>query len=158
MEVMDEVIVTRESPPFGGPASAVAAGLTALRRACADPASCTLVLACDMPKVSGAVTVLLNALHTLSGDPCVDGVIAVDASGRRQPLAAVYRSAALAERVAHFAAQNALTGLSMRALISDLTLTEVRIPAGSTDDIDLWSDAAAHNIPHPARQLNQEQE
>lgn len=51
------VRVTREDPPGGGPVAGLAAGLAALP----DGAAWVLVLACDLPRVAGAVGDLLTA-------------------------------------------------------------------------------------------------
>ena len=127
-------VVTRETPAFGGPAAAIAAGLEA---ATGRPAEWIVVLACDMPFAARAVPVLL-------ANAAGDGVLAVDDAGRRQYLLACYRRAALRE-----AGSGAVGGMSVRTLISGLSTTVVPIPAGSSIDIDTWADAALLDIPFP---------
>jgi len=135
------VLVTRESPAFGGPAAAIAAGLEALS---ANPsADFVLVLACDVPNSAAAVRTLLARL-----DDGAHGVIAVDSEGRRQPLLGVYCAEALASAVRERGSD--IQNLSMRALISRLDLTDVPVPPGSTDDIDTWTDAAGFGISAPS--------
>jgi molybdopterin-guanine dinucleotide biosynthesis protein A len=136
------VLNCREDPPFGGPAAAVAAGLAVLARArAARPL--TLILACDMPNVATAVRAL-NEARQLSTGP--DGVMAVSADGRRQPLVGFYSTAALQRSVQDLASRGALVNGSVTALLASLDLQLVTVPAGSTDDVDTWDDAAALGV------------
>ena len=116
-----EVIVTREQPAYSGPAAAIAAGLTALVAAEPTGGDYTLVLACDMPDVAAAVAALLVALAAQPGD----GVIAVDARHRAQPLAAVYRTARLTAAAEAKRAAGILGGLSTFQLIAGLALRTI---------------------------------
>ena len=153
-EAPDNVPRVREEPPFGGPAAAVAAGLEALP-AHGATSDHVLVLACDMPDAAVAVATLLDVLRA-TGE--ADGVVAVDAAGRLQPLAAVYRVAALREAVARLArvhppvgtvtdhGPRTLDGVSMMRLLDGLRLTRVGVPEGSTDDVDTWRDARRFGI------------
>lgn len=117
-----------EQPPGGGPAAAIGAGVAALAD---DPeaADVVVVLACDMPGVAAAVPVLLSA---------GPGSLARDGE-RVQYLAGVHDVVALRGAVAEHA--HRLHGLSVRALFDGLDLRVVDVPAGSTSDIDTWSDA-----------------
>lgn len=137
------VLRAREDPPFGGPAAAIAAGVSTL--ATADPVAgdVTIVLACDMPHVATAVTALRAALPVAGA---VDGVIAVDAGGRRQPLAAIYTTSSLTEAIESERNVGSLDGLSAFRLIAGLDLTEVPVPRGATDDIDTWADAERFGV------------
>ena len=135
------VLVTRESPAFGGPAAAIAAGLEALSMD--PPADFVLVLACDVPHSATAVSTLLARLTDGT-----HGVIAVDSEGRRQPLLGVYRAEALASAVRERGSD--IQNLSVRALLSALDLADVPVPPGSTDDIDTWTDAAGFGISPPS--------
>ncbi|MCW2830921.1 MAG: molybdopterin-guanine dinucleotide biosynthesis protein MobA, partial [Aeromicrobium sp.] len=66
-----------------------------------------------------------------------DGVIAVDADGRRQQLLSVLQSTRLrlaAERL------GPLTGRSVRDLIAPLDLREIVVPVRATMDVDTWDD------------------
>lgn len=126
------VLRTREEPPGGGPVAALAAGLALI-----DPATPVVaVLAADLP--------LLTAQHidelrqrlaattamTEEGDECVraDGACYVEDDGRRQWLCGVWRHAALRAAVRRTADARGgdLAGVSMRALLADLTVVEVR--------------------------------
>ena len=134
-EVSSTTIVTREDPPFGGPAAAIAAGLGATTGVAAD---WVLVLACDMPGVASAVPVLLSGL-------AADGAVAVDDVGREQYLLALYRRAALEKELG--ALEVPVSGMSVRALIKELDVTAVNVPFGSSADVDTWDDAARLGIP-----------
>jgi molybdopterin-guanine dinucleotide biosynthesis protein A len=156
------VINCREEPPFAGPAAAVAAGLAALARSGAVR-PLTLVLACDMPNVGMAVRALREALQ-LHGLPPArnapqppgssrsrqapgpDGVMAVSADGRRQPLVGFYSTPALQRSMQDLESRDALTNGSMTALLASLDVQLVTVPAGSTDDVDTWDDAAALGV------------
>lgn len=153
------VLRTVEQPRWGGPAAAIVAGLAAL-----DPAARAVddadgdgdtewivVLAADLVNADGAVAVLLAETERLTGArgpgaPHADGVIAVDASGRRQPLLAVYRRAALrSAAIAHGPAEN----LSVMSLIGALTLVELRLADALSQDVDTPADAAGLGIEVP---------
>ena len=122
-----------EEPRFAGPAAALAAGLTKLD----EPAEWIVALACDLPFASRAVESLLAAMPVAS-----DGVVAVDETGRRQPLLAIYRSSALSAVIA----DSEVDGLALHSLISRLDLTELPLDDHLTTDIDSRADAAALGI------------
>ncbi|WP_457965780.1 NTP transferase domain-containing protein [Arthrobacter sp. D1-29] len=134
------VLACREDPPFAGPAAAVAAGLAALADV-RPPKPFTLVLACDMPKAGTAVQALRGAVHGGS-----EGVMAVDQDGRRQPLVGFYSTAALQRSVQDLTSRGALINASVGALLASLDVQLVTVPAGSTDDVDTWDDAAALGV------------
>ena len=148
------VLTCREEPPFAGPAAAIAAGLAALaadhasRHAAAAPY--TLVLACDMPRSEGAVRALAEALAaSAAGTPergGADGVMAVSADSRKQPLVGFYGTAVLQRSVADAASRDRLENASVFALLASLDVREVRVPPGSTDDVDTWDDASALGV------------
>jgi molybdopterin-guanine dinucleotide biosynthesis protein A len=122
----------REAPAGGGPAAGVLAGLDALRVA----AGLLVVLACDMPRVTVAT------LHRLTGalgtDGEAEGAVLLDVAGRRQPLAAAYRPAALHR--ARPASREQEHGLSMRALVGSLRILEVPAIGDEASDVDTWAD------------------
>lgn len=124
------ILVTREFPAFGGPAAAIAAGLAVLD----SDADHTLVLACDMPRVSEVVAALLAA----------GGGLAVD-EGREQYLAGLYPSVALRRSVSPGSGTGPVDGRSVRSLLAAIEaavpLARIAVPAGSTHDIDTWTDA-----------------
>ncbi len=167
------VLSCREEPPFAGPAAAIAAGLAALDRGLgAERAELTLILACDMPRAECAVRALRSALLAAASDvraPAIsadgpaggdvhpetaapglptgsDGVIAVSADGRKQPLAGFYSTRVLRESAGKLEQRGALIGGSVFALLARLDLRAVTVPAGSTDDVDTWDDAAALGV------------
>lgn len=159
-DLPEGVLTCREDPPFAGPAAAIAAGLAALaadqagRYEAAAPAPFTLVLACDMPRSAEAVRALAAALAASVAIAPEwaperdggDGVMAVSADGRKQPLAGFYGTAALQRCVADAAGRGGLENASVFALLARLDVREVRVPPGSTDDVDTWDDASALGV------------
>ncbi|MFC7402583.1 NTP transferase domain-containing protein [Citricoccus sp. GCM10030269] len=138
-----EVLFVREDPPGSGP---VAALDTALAHVEAD---WLLVLPCDLARPGEACRELLRAAD-IAGcedsrsedgareddrDP-LDGVVAVDAAGRRQHLTAVFRTAPLRRA--------ATAGVTrVRERVAGLNLREVSEPAdrpGLWDDMDTPED------------------
>ena len=147
----DGVLTCREEPPYAGPAAAIAAGISALARSRLSPnlpagPPYTLVLACDMPRAGAAVRSLLDAAVEAPG---AGGFIAVSPDGRRQPLAGLYGTAGLQRCVADAAGRGALANASVFALLASLEVREVRVPGGSTDDVDTWDDASALGVTRP---------
>lgn len=161
------VLTCREDPPFAGPAAAIAAGLSALAAQAAGyqaaaTAPFTLVLACDMPRSAEAVRALAAALAESPAAPAAvapepgpgpaperkggDGVMAVSADGRKQPLAGFYGTAVLRRCVADAASRGGLENASVFALLARLDVREVSVPPGSTDDVDTWDDASALGV------------
>ena len=169
------VLRTVERPRWGGPAAAIVTGLDALagspgagshasaRQATPrddgtdTAADWVVVLAGDLVRADDAVAELLAELgRSLSEpragaepDPVVDGLISVDAGGRRQPLLAVYRRAALASSARLLGpAEN----LSVTSLIGGLNLVELHLGDALSDDVDTPADAARLGIvlPPPA--------
>lgn len=114
------VLWTREDPPFGGPAAALAAGVLP------ETAPLLAVLAVDMPFAVTAIPRLLSAVRT-------DGAILVDDAGRRQPLLAVYRTESVRRAVG---AHPSMDGLSMRRLLAGLDLIAVEARGAEALDCD----------------------
>ncbi|MFI5928718.1 molybdenum cofactor guanylyltransferase [Micromonospora sp. NPDC051543] len=119
--VPDDVRVTREDPPGGGPVAATAAGLALL-----DPDT-TLValLAADLPLLTPAA--IGDLLAHLARERPVDGVCFVDADARRQSLCGVWRVDALRAGLLRLAAERggSLAGASMRAVLAGLAIHDV---------------------------------
>jgi molybdopterin molybdotransferase len=90
-DVPTGVTVVRENPPGAGPVAAVAAGLAALPGDRAD----IVVLPADLPDITASTVAALAKAR--GGAPVA---LAVDDSGRRQYLTAVWDSAALAAALA----------------------------------------------------------
>lgn len=120
-----DVVLVREDPPFGGPASAIAAALAAID----EPD--VLVLAADIAHPERAVAAVLGA------DRGPDGAMLADAEGREQWLAAVYRTDALRGRAAELGDP---TGVSMRAFAGPLVVALVPAEDAAVADIDTWED------------------
>lgn len=131
-----DVVLVREDPPFGGPVSGLAAALDALPAG----APTTLVLACDLVRPAEAVAALRagSAQVGSSSSAAADGWVAVDDDGRRQPLLALYRSAALRRAVASL---GEVDGASLRRLIAPLDIVEVPVPSALCADVDTPDDA-----------------
>lgn len=125
------VLLVTESPRFGGPVAAVAAGLARLGP---DAAPRVALLAADLLMPAEAVAELL-AVGSLASR--ADAVVAADSSGRMQPLLAIYRAAALRRAVA---ATAPLAGASMRTLTSGMLVCQVRLPDRLCADIDTTHD------------------
>lgn len=154
-----EVVWGRESPPFGGPVAALAAGLQAVADDDADADADVYVLSADLPRAGEAVS-LLRRHPPLSSDAPpeadaaadADGVCLTDAEGRMQWLLGRYRIAPLRASVA--ALPDGGRDASIRTLVA--TLTVLTIPGGDlADDVDTWDDlerarAAFHPVARPA--------
>ncbi|GAA3341268.1 hypothetical protein GCM10017714_24570 [Curtobacterium pusillum] len=132
----------REHPPFGGPVTALAAGLEALRTS-GGTAPLVVVLATDLPAAGAAVDALRESMDAAvhRGGPhdtaSADGWVAVDPDGQRQPLLAVYGATALTAAIARLrGSRRGLDGASMRDLLAGLRLLAVPLPGALTADID----------------------
>ncbi|POH64213.1 hypothetical protein C3B59_10250 [Cryobacterium zongtaii] len=117
-----------------------------------------VVLAGDLVHADDAVPYLLAELDRLLTAPqtdaaqtdavahrAIDGLISVDTGGRRQPLLAVYRRAALTSSALQRRADN----LSVMGLIDPLDLVELGLPDALADDVDTPADAARLGIVLP---------
>jgi len=140
------LVLTREDPPFAGPAAGIAAGVAALAGN-SGPAPLTLLLACDMPRLAGLPQHLLAAVRS---HPEASLWLPVDAAGQEQPLASCARSSALADAVAAAGGAAGTGGLSMRKLLAPLAAVRVQLPVSATEDVDTWADAARFGIARPA--------
>ena len=126
---------TREEPAGGGPAAGLLAGLD--RFAGTPDLVCTLAV--DMPKVNPATVARLT--WAVEADPELDGALLVDPSGRRQPLAAVYRRSSL--EAARPVDRRSEHGLPMRRLVGGLRLAEVAAVGQEAHDVDTREDLRA---------------
>ena len=138
------VTFTVEDPRGGGPAAGLLAGLRAFYR----PPDLVMVLAVDMPRVGpGTFARLTDAL--LASPPAaggvqpgrVDGAMLVGTDGRRQPLCAVYRYAALQR--ARPERREDEHGLPVHRLVGGLRTVEVPEVASEARDVDTWADLRA---------------
>jgi molybdopterin-guanine dinucleotide biosynthesis protein A len=131
---------TLEDPPGSGPLAGVDAGLRALREM--DPGEYVIVLAGDAPAGPDAIASLLQEIHPHRArspeEPEVDAVVVADEAGRRQPLCAIYRTAAV---------QSALqvigdpTDQPMSRLLDALRVRSIPDTWGACDDVDTPQDA-----------------
>jgi len=122
-----------EDPPGSGPAAGLAAGLNVLD-AEGDPSPLVLVLGTDTPRASAVAGILLE--RTRDDSPEVDGAWLVDASGKAQPLVAVYRRDAIAKRCASHAAP----GAPLRRVTEGLSMIAVPDVHEASRDVDTWED------------------
>jgi molybdopterin-guanine dinucleotide biosynthesis protein A len=120
----------REDPPGGGPVAAIAAALDAV---CAD---LVVVLAADLPEIAPAVPALLCGLHDRAD---ADVACLSDSHGKRNYLAAVWRTATLRRRIG---ALTATHGASVRGLFDGTAVLDVPDAAGWGRDCDTWEELA----------------
>lgn len=125
-----------EDPPGGGPVAAIAAAMPHVE------SQVVVVLACDMPFVTTRTVELLAAAASAgrSGSLApgvLDGALLVDERGRRQFLAAAYRTTALAGALHQLGRPD---GAAMRHVVRHLTVTEVATDPEVTLDCDTWDD------------------
>jgi molybdopterin-guanine dinucleotide biosynthesis protein A len=121
------VTFTLESPRYGGPVAALLTGRDALLRTTPTIA----VLAVDMPRLNAHT---VRRLHAAAAGR--DGAVLVDPSGRRQLALVLDRERLDAVRPDH----EGQHGMSLRALLSRLDLTEVRALGDEHRDVDTWRD------------------
>ena len=114
----------------GGPAAALAAGLTG-----AEPSQVVVALAGDLPFAGPAVPRLLAALSELPAE--VDAALGVDPGGRRQYLLAAYRAAPLRRALG---ADPRPDGAAMRSVVARLRVCEVPVTAREALDVDTAAD------------------
>ena len=137
-EVLDpdlDVEWVREEEPFGGPVAGTVAVLDAWMASSVRP-EWTLLLACDLPRVSEAVARLAADLPLLPADS--DGICLGDASSRPQWLTGIYRTESLRKAAASLPDRG--RNAAVRALVHDLAVTVVVVSGDLTDDIDTWED------------------
>lgn len=132
-EVRTERPVTfrQEEPRGGGPAAALAAGLSGFVRL----PSIVVVLAVDLPHLRPDTVTRLVTAATGEG---VDGARLVDTSGRHQHLCAAYDGPRLAAACA-----GRVHGLAMGALLRGMVLAEVPAEGLEALDVDTWEDLRA---------------
>jgi molybdopterin-guanine dinucleotide biosynthesis protein A len=118
----------REDPAGGGPVAGLAAALPAVT------AEVLVLLACDLPLIDADV--VRRLVGCVAG---ADGAVLVDRAGRRQPLAAAYRSAEIRAAVAKLGDP---AGRAMRDVIAGLAFAEVAVRGEEALDCDTWADVA----------------
>lgn len=138
------VLITRESPAFGGPAAGITAGTRELSRHLAPGTQhghWVLLLSCDLPRAHDAVPRLLAAAAT--APPATHGFWAV-ADGTTQPLLGIYRLDSLTSAFNHSTAN-----ASVRRFLAPLTPSELPLEASWATDIDTWDAARAAGYSYP---------
>ena len=118
-----DVVRVREEPAFSGPFAAVAAALPQVE------AAVVIVLAGDLFEPAPLLPLLVEALGAA---PDADAAVTVDSDGRRQPLLAAYRVAALRAGIAGVDPCNR----GAYTLLDGLHVVEVHDPAHWSRDID----------------------
>lgn len=153
VEPESPVVLTREDPPFSGPAAGIGAAVNALREGFANDdggadfrAPLTLIFACDMPALGTLPQQLLDAARR---NPGVHLVLPVDADGRTQPLASCIDSDALDAAVDGYG-PDGLTGMPVRKLLEGLKSLQLPLESTATADVDTWDDAQRFGIAPPA--------
>ena len=130
---------TREEPPFGGPLAAVRAGIQTLAEERPD-VWLVAVIAADMPRVGSALPALVTLVThpERAGAAALDGACLVDDSGRRQPLAGVYRTEHLSALL-----DGDVDDRPARALFAGARIGEITDP-DAAQDIDTMAELAAY--------------
>lgn len=122
--VARNVTWVEEQPPGGGPVAGIAAALPSVT------SSWCLVLATDLPRVGGAVPPLLTAAAHVD-------VAVLTCDGRRNYLAAVWRTAALRAALARL---EVVDGAAVRTLFSGVDVADVEDEARWGEDLDTWAE------------------
>jgi molybdopterin-guanine dinucleotide biosynthesis protein A len=124
------VVWTIEDPVGAGPAAAIVQGLSLVS------APLVVVLAVDLPFAATAVPRLIAALA--GGER--ESAVAVDHDGRRQPLIAAYRTAALRRRAGE---RSSWADVAVRTLVERLSVAEVDAVGSEALDCDTPEQLAA---------------
>lgn len=124
------VRVVREDPPGSGPAAAIAAGLAALP--VLTDHDLVVILAADLPAIDAA-----TVRHLCAGVGERNGAVLVDAGGRRQWLAGVWRHWPLVDAVRR---RTDWSGRSVRELLGPLEPVELTGHEAATADVDTPDD------------------
>jgi molybdopterin-guanine dinucleotide biosynthesis protein A len=125
----------REDPPGGGPVAAIAAGLAVCSHDWVG------VFAADLPFLDASTVHSLWTTLAEAAGP-YDGALVVDADGRDQWLAAIYRRDSLLAKLAEQGAAR-IDGLPLRRLVENLRLLRVVEAGRAAFDCDTWEDVAA---------------
>ena len=120
-----------EDPPLGGPLAALSAALPHVRT------DVVVVLAADLVDAAALPGALLGALEA---DARAEAAVAVDPGGRRQWLAAAYRTAAVRRSLDSLLVLEAVHGHRFSDLVDLLRVVDV--PRDDVEDIDTPEDLA----------------
>lgn len=142
-----DVAVTREDPPFGGPAAAASAALPLVQ------APWVLLLACDLPRADEVVRLLVERWRSADGG-VGDGLVVVDDEQHPQWLAGLYSRAALADALRSAESDATLGGrhgARMGDVVRRLRVEPVADPSGASRDVDTPADLEWWRGQHAAR-------
>ena len=128
------VVWVREDPPGGGPCAALIAGFAGVP----EEVTHVAVLAGDAPAGGDAVTALRQVIDDAAA------AVVTDASGREQPMTAVYAVPALKGAIAAYGDGR---NMSIRQVLDDLR------PQTVVSVIDQWSASADIDLPEDAGRL-----
>ncbi len=137
-DLVPTAIRVREDPPLGGPLSALAAALPHVRT------DLVVVLAADLVDASALPAALLAVLEA---DPTVEAVVAVDPDGRRQWLAAAYRTSAVRRSLDALLVLDGVRDHRFGDLVDLLRVVD--LPRTDIEDIDTPDDLARVRERHP---------
>ena len=145
LPVPNDVLLTREDPPYSGPAAAIHAGAEKLAQHYSGighpaPTWC-IILGVDTPNIAPAVSLLAEHAGAAAGHETgfwgiCDGVY--------QPLVGIYRYAPLRQV---FSAGS--TNASVRSFLKQLHPQEVELSPAHTADVDTWEQARALGFDSP---------
>lgn len=142
LPVPGDVLLTRESPAFGGPAAGITAGTRELSKHLASGAQhWVLLLSCDLPRAQDAVPQFLAAAATAPPETCGFWGLA---DGITQPLLGIYRFNALAT-----AFEQDTENASVRSFLMPLAPQELPLETAWAADIDTWEAARAAGYNYP---------
>ena len=140
------VLQTRENPPGGGPAAAVAAGVQRLVRAPPAPEDLVAVLAADLPAID---RLAVEALTTAVIEGGLSGAVLLDPDGRTQYLAGVWRLTELLTRVS---SRPSWHGARMSDLVDPLIGARLSAGRRESADIDVAADVEEWGVQLPPTQ------
>lgn len=149
LPVPPDVLLTREDPPFSGPASAIHAGLERVAAQCEGSGTPTpkwcLILGVDTPRIAPAVQRLMRTaaandatarpLSHEGDSPASEGFWGVS-EGIYQPLVGIYRYESIRSVFSE-----GTTDASVRSFLRRLNPVSVELSAQHTADVDTWEQA-----------------
>ena len=149
LPVPSDVLLTREDPPFSGPAAAIHAGLERVAAQCEDsstpaPKWC-LILGVDTPRIAPAVQLLMRTAAVSDAttqsplpeenSPASEGFWGIS-EGIYQPLVGIYRYKSISSVFSE-----GTTNASVRSFLRRLNPVSVELSARHTADVDTWEQA-----------------
>lgn len=145
LDLPQGVLLTCESPAYGGPAAGITAGTRELSKHLAPELQhqhWVLLLSCDLPRARYAVPRLIEAAAGASQTR--QGIWAI-ADGIPQPLLGIYRLDSLASAFSKDTAN-----ASVRRFLAQLEPQGLPLEAAWAADIDTWDAAQAAGYSYPA--------